>query len=216
MSLIRQSAHAGMSAILVAGSRFVFIAILSRRLSPESFGQFVYSQWLVDTAFLLCSLGATGVASRYIAEFRSDASNLAGFISRWQLWALALPVLGGLAVTVGARFSGYTFDTGTNMALGMWAVVSGIAAMYTAALTGFLRFDLVFRTNLVSAVILLTGALSMPMNGSGPAYLFVLMAISSGIAVIPGVLLVRRHGQGEVAAIASGTWRKISRYALNM
>ena len=93
MSILRHSAWAAAAAITLTAARFALAAIIARRLSQAGFGQYAYAQWLNDLAFLFCSLGATGVAARYVAEFRSQPGWLSAFIRRWRQFALGLPFL---------------------------------------------------------------------------------------------------------------------------
>lgn len=216
MSLLRQSALAALSAITMAGSRFAFTAILTRRLSVDEFGRFAYAQWLVDIAFLACALGATGAVSRYAAEFRSDERTLQTFIRVWRRWALGISLLSGFVVLFGAWLSGYEIDTLSKLLLSAWAVTSGILAMQMAALSGFQRFELIFRSNLIFALIILAGSWLLPLNSTGTPGLFALMAVASGVASVPGLVVSARLINDDSPALSTDQWQKIRNYALNM
>lgn len=216
MSLLRQSALAALSAITLAGSRFAFTAILARRLSMGDFGRFAYAQWLVDIAFLVCALGATGAVSRYAAEFGSDERTLQAFIRVWRRWALGLPLMAGLVVLIGAWISGYELDAWAKLLMSVWAVTSGIMAMQMAALSGFQRFQLIFRSNLIFALIILAGAWLLPLNSTGTTGLFALMAVASGFASLPGLVVSARLNNGNPSDLSAAQARKIRNYALNM
>jgi len=216
MSLLRQSALAALSAITLAGSRFAFTAILTRRLSVEEFGRFAYALWLVDIAFLVCALGATGAVSRYAAEFRSDEQTLQSFLRIWRRWALGLPILAGVVVLIGAWLSGYELNVWAKLLLSIWAVASGIMAMQLAALSGFQRFESIFRSNLIFAFIILTGACLLPLSYSGMTDLFALMAAASGAAAVPGLLVSARFKNDKSLPLTANQLRKVRNYALNM
>ncbi|UUZ63753.1 oligosaccharide flippase family protein [Polaromonas sp. P1-6] len=217
MTLLRQSSLAAVAALVLTGSRFALAAILARRLSSSGFGQFVYAQWLVDMAFLVCSLGATGAVSRYVAEYHSDAAKLNAFIQKWRPWALGLPALAGGAVVVGTWMSGLALDLTSVILLALWAIASAAWAMQTAALTGFQRFDLIFYANLIAATSMLAGVLLLPVSANNPAILFALMAAASGMATLPGLSQTLGWKNVEaVAPISEDQWRSVRRYAVNM
>jgi O-antigen/teichoic acid export membrane protein len=168
-------------------------------------------------AFLVCSLGATGAVSRYVAEYRSDPAKLAAFIQRWRPWALGLPALSGGAVLIGAWLSAFNLDVTAATVLALWAIASAMWGMQTAALTGFQRFDLIFYSNLLAATILLIGSLLLPITAENPAILFGLMALSAGVAVLPGLTDTLRHKTNEkMATISREQWRSMRSYAFNM
>lgn len=216
MSLIRHSAWAAAAAITLTAARFALVAIVARRLLPVGFGQFAYAQWLVDLAFLVCSLGATGVASRYIAEYRTRPERLAALMVRWRPFAFGLPVLASGAVLLGALLSGLHLDGPALSMLALWAVTNGFWSMQTAALTGLQRFDLVFRANVLAAVIMLTGVLVLPLYGDSVVLLFGLMAIACGAAATVGIPAIRHLAASPVGSIEPGGWRSIRGYAVNI
>ena len=216
MSLLRQSALAAISGILLTGSRFAFTAILARRLSVDDFGRFAYALWLVDIAFLVCALGATGAVSRYAAEFRNDKETLNSFLKLWRRWAIGLPPIAGFAVLLGGWLSNYQIDTGAKLMLSLWTISSGLMAMQLAALNGFQRFELVFRSNVIFAVVILTGALLLPINDIGVAGLFSLMAGASISAALPGLLITMKSNGNTSKTLDASKTKKIRNYALNM
>lgn len=217
MTLLRQSSLAAISAFVLSGSRFALAAIVARRLTPAGFGQFFYAQWLVDMSFLICSFGATGAVSRYVAEYRNDEAKLSAFIRKWRPWALGIPLLAGVAVLVGSWISGLTPSLTSVIFLALWAIASAAWAIQTAALTGFQRFDLIFFANLIAAAVMLAGALLLPITTNNPAILFALMAAASGIAALPGLSQTLSHRIVErMAPINDLQWRSVRRYAANM
>ncbi len=200
---------------MLSGSRFVFTAIIARRLSVTDFGQYAYGQWLADFTFLLCSLGATGAISRYVAEFRHEPGRLAAFVRYCRPIALGLPCLAAALIPVGAWLSGLKLEPGVLALLGLWTLTNGLWAVQTAALSGLQRFDLIFFANLLAAAIILAGALLMPV-GEGPGRLFALMSLASVTAALVGLAATRHLADAEPAAVVPSQWRSMLTYAINV
>lgn len=216
MSLVRHSAWAAAAAVTLTAARFALVAIVARQLSQAGFGQFAYAQWLVDLTFLVCSLGATGVVSRYAAEYRTRPERLAALMVRWRPFAFGLPVLASGAVLLGALLSGLHLDAAALSMLAIWTAANGLWAMQTAVLVGLQRFDLIFRANALAAVIMLTGVSVLPLQGEDIALLFGLMAIACGAAATVGIHAVRQLTAGAVGSIEPDGWRSIRGYAFNI
>jgi O-antigen/teichoic acid export membrane protein len=216
-SLRDQAALAALAAIVITGSRFVLAAIAARRLSQTEFGQFAYAIWLVDVAFLVCSLGATGAVGRYIAEFRSDERRLTAFMRHWRRWAIGLPLLAGLTVVLGGRISGLPFDATSLGLFALWAAVQGRWAMQTAALTGSQRFDVILRANLLAGVTMIVGMMVLPVDTLGLPLVFALMIVSAMFGALTGARHTRDLGAGGVEALLDqGQWKAIRIYAVNV
>lgn len=216
MSVLRHSLWAASSGILMTASRFAVTAILARRLSVAAFGQYTYSQWLVDIGFLVCTLGATGVASRYLAEFRHQSPVLVAILRRWRPLSFALPFVGSLAAGFGAWLSGLSFDLGSYTLLLGWGMTSGIWGMHTAALVGLQRFDLIFRANMLAAVIMLSGATLLPFTENGVPTVFAIMTIAAATASLIGLKHIALASQGEAVELDSQLKRSIYYYAVNI
>ncbi|PUE17939.1 lipopolysaccharide biosynthesis protein [Limnohabitans sp. WS1] len=217
MSLLRQSGLAAASAILLTGSRFVFTAILARAMPIESFGQFAYTQWIVDITFLVCSFGATGAAGRYLAEYRSEPQRVAAFLRAWQPWAIALPGVTGALVLAGAWLSGYVLDLPTSLSLSIWGAANGYMALYTATLVGLQRFELILVSNVVLAAVMLAGAAWLPLDVIGLTGLFTWMAVASLLAAMPGWVAAGQIRRARsIAVLQASDASSIKRYAINM
>jgi O-antigen/teichoic acid export membrane protein len=217
VSLIRKSFLSALTAIVMAGGRFLLIAIVARRLSSTGFGQFVYAQWLVDIVFMVFAMGVNGVASRYLAEYAKDPSRRAVLMRRWLPWALMLPVLSGLVVVTGAILSDLILTPRGYSLLAAWAMATGWWAMQTAALVGQQRFDLVLSASIVATAIIIPAALFIPMNTDSPELLFSAMALSSLVACGFGVRqnIAQLVGQAGSQGITL-PWRTIRTYAINI
>src|SRR3954470_8651306 len=103
MSLVRQSLSAAAAAVVMSVSRILLMSALARRMPHEAFGQLAYAQWLVDMGVLVCSLGATASASRFLAEFSGNPPAAAAFLRRWARYAVFTPLAGAVAAILGAR-----------------------------------------------------------------------------------------------------------------
>jgi O-antigen/teichoic acid export membrane protein len=199
----------------MTASRFAVTAILARRLATDAFGVYAYSQWLIDIGFLVCTFGATGVASRYLAEYRHQPDMMVAVLRRWRPFSVALPFAAALAAGAGAWVSGMPFDAATHMILLGWGLGSGLWGMHSAALIGLQRFDLIFASNLVAAGIMLVGALFVPMAAS-PAPIFAVMAVATVVASLVGLRAISQASVGTEAILDLSQRRAISLYAVNI
>jgi O-antigen/teichoic acid export membrane protein len=216
VSLIRNSLLAASSAIVISAARFALTAVLARRLPQAGYGRFAYAQWLVDVAFLVCSLGAAGVASRYVAEFRSRPRRLAALLARWRPYALALPLVASAGVLLGARLSHLALAPRAEAALALWAAANGYWAMQTAFLVGRQRFDMILRANALAGAVMLAGALLLPLRGDAAATVFLAMCAASGAAAVIGVGETAALSFGAADPIDAGDWSAIRGYAVNV
>lgn len=206
----------GGATIVMVGSRFALSAIAARRLSETGFGQFAYAMWLVDIAFLACSLGAAGTVSRYASEFRGNESKLAAFMMRWRRRAVAVPLLSVIAVVTMAKLSGLEFGLESLAALALWAMLQAGWALQTAALTGSQRFDKILAANMAAAVVMLVGIAVIALPPDDLSSLFALMASAALAAIVIGFSGVRRLGSGVPVAMTATQWRSIRVYGFNM
>ncbi len=216
MSILRHSAWAAAAAIVLTAARFFFAGILARRLSITDFGQYAYGQWLTDFTFMVCSLGAMGAISRYVAEFRHDPGLLAAVVRRWRPFAFGLPWLAATVVPCAAWLLAVSLDGQGLVVLSLLTLASGLWAMQTAALSGMQRFDLVCGGSVVAAVVLIGGGLLVPLDTNGPSRVFGLMALASGSAAVVGYGATRRLLEAPRSVISPAQWQGIRAYAINM
>lgn len=216
VSLIRQTAWAAAATVVLSGSRFALAVILARRLSVDLFGKFAFAQWVVDVAFLACSLGVAGVLARYVAESKHDAHLTSAMIRRVLPYAAGLPLLAGLVVVVGVRLSGFPLSLVDLAALGVWTAANGTWAMQTAVLTGSQRFDLVFVANALAAAVMLGVALLIPSSAASPMLLFACMAVASALGAAIGVRSTLRLAGPAPSPITQQRSLAVRRYAFNI
>lgn len=215
MSLARHTTLAACAGVVLAGSRFVLASVLARRLPQDNFGHFVYAQWLVDITILVCCLGCTGAASRYIAEYRHDERKLIAFLNRWRPFAFGLPLFAGALVVGGAALSGVPFTPAAGLMLAVWAVAACMWSMQTAALIGFQRFDLVLQSNLIAAAVMVGGATSLDIIIVAPSALFGLMAFAAAAATCRGIFLTNGMNSPSSSSLPKEQWKAIRNYAIN-
>jgi O-antigen/teichoic acid export membrane protein len=217
--MLRQSAWAAASAVILTASRFALSAIMARRLSQSAFGQYAYGQWMIDVAFLVCSLGVTGAASRFLVEYKNKPELLAAFVRKWRPWAFGLPWLTGAVVVAGAWLSNLNLTPVALVMLVLWAIASGLWAMQTAALVGMQRFDLVFFANAIAGVVMLGGVWALPLDPASPGMVFALMGAACSCAALVGFSKTGSLVKDALATserIEPTRWRVIRLYALNM
>lgn len=200
----------------MTASRFAVTAILARRLSIDAFGQYAYSQWLVDIGFMICALGATGVASRYLAEYRHQPPMLVAILRRWRPFSFGLSFAGALAAIFGAWLSGLTFDAVGYSLLLCWGCATGLWGMHTSALSGLQRFDLIFFANLLAAAIMIVGSVMVPFEDGNLVTLFAIMATASTAAALIGIRPIAAASQGTAAVLDFKQSRAIFGYAINI
>lgn len=214
-SLIRQTAWAAAAVVIFTGARFLFTALLARRLALDTFGVFAYAQWLVDFTVLACSMGATGVASRYFAEYRHDPGLASSLFVRWRRFALVLPLLSGAVALAAASRSAADFDLRATVLLLLWTVASGWWAMQTAAFAGRQQFDRVFFCNVVAGLPLCLAWL-LPIAADDLGMVFGLMTLASGGAVLAGGGAFFRGMPRTKVILDRNMVRSIAGYAFNV
>ena len=216
MSLARQSLMAAVAAIVMSASRIAIVAVLARRLPAAAFGQFVYAQWLVDFAILLCSFGAPAAASRYAAEFAGDTARVGGFLRSWRWWAACSSLAGALTAAAGGWISGLHLGSSGLAVLFLWATAQSAWTAYTAALTGCQRFGAIAILNVVYAATIGVAVWAMPTTVSSVPALFGTMSVGAAVAATAGIVVVARHSTMSAATLDAGQWRSIRSYAGNM
>ena len=216
MTNLRNSLWAASTAIFFTGSRFLLTAILARRLTQDAFGQYAYTQWLVDIGFLVCTFGITGVIGRYIAEYRHEPALVAAIMRRWRPFSLGLPFIGAVVAMVGGWLTGLTFSPQTYGYMLCWGLGAGLWGMQTAALTGLQRFDLIFKANLLAAAIMLVGVFTVPITAADPTPVFAIMALAGFAASLIGSSALAQVAQSSPAGISPGLGRQMFTYSINI
>jgi O-antigen/teichoic acid export membrane protein len=202
--------------MVLTGARFFLTALLARRLTQDAFGQYGYIQWLIDLAFLICSLGVPGVAGRFVAEYRSQPLTLAAFMRSWWPFAIGLPMLSAAVALSASLLLGLPLSSFALAMVALWAFAGGAWTMQTAALIGAQRFDLVLLANLSAAVIMLSGAALLPLETGGVGLMFAVMAVATGSAALFGVRVTFGLTNPNSPGLAPAQWRTIRSYAGNI
>lgn len=216
MSLRTQAAWAAAASVVVAVSRFMLLAILSRKLDLVGFGRFAYVQWLIDISFLVAALGTNGAASRYLAELSGDIAKLARFIRIWLPFAVLLPCVGAVIASVIALYR-MELHPGEVAYLILWGLSNGVWAMQTAALSGLQRFDLIFAANSIAAIIMIVGASMMTTGAADVTQVYLVMTLSCLTAFVVGVReLLGIWRRVEPSELVEAERRSAAHYALNI
>lgn len=165
MALRRDSLRAAFAALASSGLRFLLFAALARLLPADNVGAFATAQWVSEMAALACSLGTTAVAARYLPELRTDESQLMLFLQRWRRWGAAVSALAALAGYLGSRWLLSESSPLVHFAVAAWSAGTMAYALHLSLLTGYQRFDLLLKANILfglAALVLssLTGLLT--------------------------------------------------------
>lgn len=212
MSLFRSTLLVGSAAAVLTGSRFVLAAVLARRLGVEDFGLFAYAQWLADIAFLVCSLGTTGVAARYFAEYQGNPEKLLALRKVWGPWAIACTLVSAFAACGGALVSGLNMGAPELALLGVWTVSAGAWAMNYAVTMAKQRFSAVFMASLTFALIVVVGSILLSLDLRTALVLMIVAHVMSTL-----ILSVSQSEANEDATKpAYLDLRAIRRYAANI
>jgi O-antigen/teichoic acid export membrane protein len=162
MSLTKQSLLAASSAVVATIGRFALLAVLARKLPQSDFGQLAYIIWLVDISFLALAFGLNAAASRYLAEYHNDLEKRLAFLRHWSLAVCAISLLVLIVIVIAT----YQAELGVNRLtiglIGLWAVTNSFWAMLTAALSGYQRFDVMLKAQLLSVGITLPAVIYIP------------------------------------------------------
>ena len=139
--------------------------ILARRLGAESFGLFVFVQWLIDMTFLVNSVGLPGVATRFFPRSAGNGADpLPGF-NRWFLRAGALVVL---LASCFAALSFLAFSDVGHMtpvaAVTFWAATHSIWTLLGARALGLFQFKRFAASAAMFTIVALVG-LALPRLG---------------------------------------------------
>jgi O-antigen/teichoic acid export membrane protein len=194
----------------------VITAILARRLGLESFGLYIFIQWLIDMAFLIYSVGLNGVATRFYPQSVGiGVERLPGF-NRWFLRAGLLAIclatcFASLSAIIFANIGGVAHITIVTFL----AATTSIYGLFGSRAQGLFQFKRFAASVMVFAIVALVG-LSLPQQVSGLFGAFLVLAIanlaataclvagrSSGVHTIDGLNLSKAHSD------------LISQYAMN-
>lgn len=176
--------RAAASAIASSGLRFALFAVLARLLPTDRVGEFSTAQWIAEMSALACSLGVTSVATRYLPQLRTSASQYRAFIRNWLFWSAAVTALAFVAGLCGSLWSFSHGNSETHLLVGTLSASSMAYALHLSSLTGLQRFDLILRTNIVFGVSALgSAALAQAIFGSQLA-LYSAMILSYLVAIL--------------------------------
>ena len=96
-----------------------------------------------------------------------------------------------------------------------WCCASGFLAMKTAALMGLQRFDLIFQSNLVLAVIMISGVLILQEGHQNLVDIFTLMGIACALSALIGSKSLYIESRGIVGSLNKTQFNQLITYAVN-
>jgi O-antigen/teichoic acid export membrane protein len=185
MSFKRDTAWSAIAAAVAAGGRIGVMAVLARRLTHEQLGDFIFVQWILDTAFVFASVGLPGIATRFFAQYRSGGY---GAFSAFEVWyrkraLIAIAVVGCIGPSIAWAATGHG-ALSFIAAVGAWAVGSGAWALEYARVQGLQRFRLQAAANVLFVVLALLGVIVLPAPLSVQGVMFVMGLAGSAAAAL--------------------------------
>lgn len=152
LALARDTMFSALGAVAGTGGRLVVTALIARKLAPDIYGQFVFTQFLIDFIALICSFGVPGVLTRFLPQL----SNVRPDESRAPLEFLRISAAASLLLSTMLAL-GYGLITkdfvATDIALiGTWCLLNTTLTFVLASFQGILRFDCALVANLTYAV----------------------------------------------------------------
>jgi O-antigen/teichoic acid export membrane protein len=211
---MRDTAWSALAAIVMSAGRLVLAAILARKLGPTHFGEFVFTQWVIDIVFVLGSFGLTGVATRFFAQYRFEGAAIYKAFGRWYATRALFVVVAAATMT---PLVVYFSSSGADLAIvAVWAVGNAIWAVTMARLQGMQHFKLVAVSNFLYVAVAGVGVLSIPEKWGIDAVMAVLATATLGAAFVCG--FGRRVVVDTARGRESSTFPTlaISRYAINV
>jgi O-antigen/teichoic acid export membrane protein len=192
------------------------VVILARKLGPESFGLFVFMQWIIDMTFMVFSVGLSGVATRFFPQY---VGKEAEDISSFNYWFFRAGVFSTLLTGCFAGLAVYLYSDFRNFA-GVAAIMFLAAATSILALLGARAQGLFqFKRNAVSSAIFVVVALSGLVLLQGRGDLLAVVVIMGAANLTAGIFLAFSiRSQGTVSRpvpLAKPHSEQIFRYATN-
>lgn len=186
LSLLHNTSWSAFGSITNTVGRMAIVIILARRLGPESFGVYVFVQWLIDMTFLLFSVGLGGVATRFFPQNSGkEADKIPGF-NRWFFRTGAFAIL---LASCFAAISVFEFTQLRNLAVIaavlLLTTTSSAYALLSARAQGLFQYKLVAASSALLVIGILTG-LALPLGKFG---LFVVLVVMGVANLLAGALL---------------------------
>ncbi|HXH29513.1 MAG TPA: oligosaccharide flippase family protein [Bacteriovoracaceae bacterium] len=218
MTLLRNTAWGAAGSITLTLGRMAIVVILARRLGPESFGLFVFVQWLIEMTFMVFSFGLSGVATRFFPQsVGKEAEELPGF----NHWFFRAGVLAVLLTSCFAALSAYLFSDLRNLAgvaaITFWAAATSFSALLGARAQGLFQYkrnaasSAIFVIAVLSGLALLQGrddlleVLVVMGAANIAAGIFLAISIRSGGAISRPVALAKMHSD-QIFRYATNAW----------
>ena len=190
LSLLRNTSWSAAGNIATAAGRIAITVILARRLGPDSFGAFVFVQWLIDMTFLVFSVGLTGTATRFFSQFSGTGEEQLRGFNRWYL------LTGAMAVALSSCFAALACAAFTDLksmaelsVITLWASTSSIWALLGARAQGLFHFKKFAVSSGVFVVVALVGlSQTWPENDlRGAMIVFSIANFAGAVCCVMGV-----------------------------
>ncbi|MCX7175722.1 MAG: lipopolysaccharide biosynthesis protein [Proteobacteria bacterium] len=166
LSFLRNTSWSAAGNITNAVGRMAITVILARRLGPESFGVFVFVQWLIDTTFMVYSVGLPGVATRFFPQSTDQGGDQFPGFNRWFLRAGFLAVvLTGCFATLATLVFSDEGDIESVAAVAYWAASCSIWALLGARAQGLFQFKRYTTSMAILVAVALVGLVLPPVGG---------------------------------------------------
>lgn len=184
--LLRNTFWGATGGIIATVGRLVIAVILARRFGPELFGLYVFVQWLIDTTFLVFSVGLGGVATRFFPQtFGTGSDKFPGF-NRWFFRTSALAIL---LASCFAALSVLEFTHLHNLALIaaviLLATTSSAYALISSRAQGLFQYKRLSASSALLVIAILSG-LALPLGRFG---LFEVLVVMGAANFLAGVFL---------------------------
>jgi O-antigen/teichoic acid export membrane protein len=217
MSFFRDTAVSAISTIALTGSRFVVTLILARWLTPTAYGDLIFTQWMMDLAFMVCSAGLPGVMTRFLPALRYDPSGEARSGRSWlrglslASYATALAFFCIFLTVEGHR------SLPETLVLVFWCGAYLMMAYGSPAMQGLFRYEAVMAGNFtfaLAAPVLLFALLRHPTLVRASLALGLSWLLSALIACVTMAVVKPKLDRPALSAQLSR--RQLTTYALNV
>lgn len=157
-AVLKAAVFATASAYITYALGLLLSVLIARHLGPSAYGQYAYVVWLAGMLIMLGNHGLTGTGIKFISENmgrgdRDKATQVHGWLGRWQKWSLLLTALAACIFVPLAKPAGWD---GHMAALLLVVTVSfGFKAwslFNTAMAKGYGAFNIEAITNVTSTM----------------------------------------------------------------
>lgn len=199
VAVLKAAVFATASAYITYALGLLLSVLIARHLGPSAYGQYAYVVWLAGMLIMLGNHGLTGTGIKFISESmgrgdRDLASQVHGWLGRWQKLSLLLTVLAACVFVPLAKPAGW--DGHMGALLGLVIVSFGFKAwslFNTAMAKGYGAFNIEGITNVVSTMFSAVLVLLLYLSGAPLMGYLLAFACTSIMYWACSVWLLRKH-----------------------